>query len=471
MIEETELIAPESDKLSSWKFASFATVACLIYQLLNPGAGYDLYLQTYAILGLWPVFSIGYMFWKSKHIALGIFFLTIFQTWNMFLHPYMADAQFTATYRTVNPAYFPGMGFFSFASVIALYLGFIWGYYNLNHTSFWKSSIMSYNSVYQSLIWTVIIGISISSIQSILGFLGLSISFLSSIDVMIPTVIGSLLTMYILRGGRNIILIVLTSGYLIYNFIYVVGGTLFIYVILMVMGPLIAYITEQKKIPYLGIIVGSLLLTPLYVSRHEYRNIGLYSTGSAKFDLGLKIIKENYSHFTIKNLNSHKTEDSNPYKDDRMEGVTYLAQIVHCHEDLNYPYQYGKTFIWLPTMFIPRMFIPMRPGQNMGTEWAEYYHVKDPSWRCSINFPMLVEFYCNFGWVGMVIMSFLNGLAIVWVMGKFNFGHGDLNLLLLLFIAIKLIVVEANITLNYGLILQVLFTCWLIKKYQLKHYN
>lgn len=469
MPEYSELIAPQSDKKTSWKFASIATIVCLINQLINPGLGYDLYLQIYAILGLWPVFSLVFMFWKSKQIALGIFLLTVFQTWNMFLHPYLADAQYFATYRTVNPLHYPEMGFFCLLSIFSLYFGFIWGYYKLGHSSFWGISVMSYEAVHKSLIWILIVGISSSLLQSVLGYFGLTISFLSSIDIMIPTVVGSLLMMYLLRNGKNLVLILLTLTYLIYNFIYVVGGTLFIYVILMMMGPLVVFVTERKKIPYFWIIVGCILLLPIYAHRHEYRSMGLHSSGAVKFDLGRKILKETYSNFSFEDLSKGDTHTSDPYKDDRMEGVTYLAQIVHCHEDLDYPYQFGNTFKWLPTMFMPRMFMPMRPGQNMGTEWAEYYHVKDPSWRCSINFPMLVEFYCNFGWLGMVLMSFINGLAIVWVMGKFNFGYGDANLLLLLFVAIKIIVVEANITLNYGLILQVLFVCWLIKKYQIKH--
>lgn len=101
----------------------------------------------------------------------------------------------------------------------------------------------------------------------------------------------------------------------------------------------------------------------------------------------------------------------------------------------------------------------------MGDQWAIYYGLKDKSWRASINFPMLCEFYANFGYLGMIFLSFFNGILIVWFMRKFNDGEGDTNLLLLIFIVSKIIVVEANVTLAYGAILQVIAVCWLYKRY------
>ena len=115
-------------------------------------------------------------------------------------------------------------------------------------------------------------------------------------------------------------------------------------------------------------------------------------------------------------------------------------------------------------MVLPHFLIPFRPPQNMGDQWAVYYGLKDPSWRASINFPMLCEFYANFGYFGMVFFSFLCGILVVWFMGKFNDGVGDLNLLLLIFVVSKIVVVEANISLGYGAILQVMTVCWLYKK-------
>ena len=81
---------------------------------------------------------------------------------------------------------------------------------------------------------------------------------------------------------------------------------------------------------------------------------------------------------------------------------------------------------------------------------------------------MLCEFYANFGYLGMIILSFFNGIFIIWMMGKFNNGIGDTNLMLLIFVVTKIIVIEANVTLAYGAILQVITICWLIKKFILR---
>lgn len=446
-------------------FALIATISWVLYQISYPSGGYDLSLQLFAVIAFYPIINIGYLVFTTRKIALGIFFLTIYQTWNMFLSPYLGDEQVTAALRTVNTNYLYSMGFFSMLSVIALYIGFMWGFNKIRIKPFWEPSFLKAKSIRKGLIVSMLAGWILTGISSILGFVGLHISFISSISSMLPAVVGALLVIYCLRGGRNFIIILPSIIYLVINFIYSIGGTLFIYTIILLLGPVIAYITETNKIPYIAICASIILLMPVFINRHQYRNVGLYLTGTAKFELGYKILSENYSDFSFEKRNELTEEsDKNKYVDNRFEGVTYLGQIVHCHEDLNYPLLLGKTFVWLPTMFLPRMFVPMRPGQNMGSEWAEYYGVKDPNWQCSINFPMLVEFYCNFGWFGMVILSLLNGLAIAWVMSLFCYGKGDVNLLILLFISLKIIVVEANVTLNYGLILQVLFICWLIKR-------
>lgn len=455
------------ENLTSNLIALVVTVLWVAYQLLFPAEGYGLNLQLYAVIAFYPLISMGYLVVKTRRIALVIFFLTLYQTWNMFLEPYLGDLQMTAVRRTVNPNYLNEMGFFSMLSVIALYVGFMFGYRKIKIKSFWKPSFMAIKSVRKSLIFSMLSGWIITVVSTLLAFVGLEMSFLSSISYMIPAVVGALLVIYYLRKGRNVVLIALSLIYLVYYFIDSIGGTLFIYTIILFLGPIVAYITETNKIPYITIGVIVILILPVFINRHEHRSVGLYSSGVERYELGCKILSENYSDFSLEKFTEAIDSSDEPDNvENRFEGVTYLGQVVHCHEDLHYPMQYGKTFVWLPTMFLPRMFVPMRPGQNMGSEWAEYYGLKDPKWNCSINFPMLVEFYCDFGWGGMVILSLLNGLAIAWVMSLFCYGRGDVNLLLLLFISLKLIVVEANVTLNYGLILQVLFICWLIKRFR-----
>lgn len=441
-------------------------LACL-YKLFFPSKGYDIEEQLFAIIGLYPVFVMFLIFLFTKKIAFGIFFLTVFQTWNMFLSPFLGAKQMTATLRTINPESLFPMGFFCMLSIFTLFWGFLYGIKNISVHPFWKSTELYGPKIKKVLIICLILGVSLTSISSALSLIGLQISFLSSIDSMMPAVVAALLTMYYLREGKNVLLFLFSIIYLLICFISDVGGTLFINIIILILGPVIAYINEKKKIPYVAILGTVVLLMPIYLTRHDYRNVGLYLNGNMKYEWGMKILKDNYSNFSINDITDNLTNSGeNKYHDNRFEGVTYLGQVVHCHQDLGYSFKYGETFVWLPTMFLPRMFLPIRPGQNMGDNWAEYYGLKDKSWNCSINFPMLVEFYANFGWIGMIVLSWLNGYAICWVMSLFNFGKGDLNLLLLLFISLKLIVVEANITLNYGLIIQVLFICWIIKKYQ-----
>lgn len=228
-------------------FATICVIFACLYVLLTPSGAYGLFLELCTAVSIWPMMSIAYIFFSSREIAFGIFFLTVFQTWNMFLHPYWGEEQYTAVYRTVNEAYLPLMGFVSGLSLFALYYGFKYGYRQIMVRPFWEYQSFDLSHITKLIIWSLAFGICNSTIQILLGQMGLKISFLSSLNMMVPAVVGALLTIYFLRDGRNILIAVFSVLYLIYSFIYIVGGTLFIYVIVMISGPLVSYITERKK--------------------------------------------------------------------------------------------------------------------------------------------------------------------------------------------------------------------------------
>ena len=65
----------------------------------------------------------------------------------------------------------------------------------------------------------------------------------------------------------------------------------------------------------------------------------------------------------------------------------------------------------------------------------------------------------------MIILSFFNGIFYYMDDGQIQYGIEDTNLMLLIFVVTKIIVIEANVTLAYGAILQVITICWLIKRF------
>lgn len=442
-------------------------VGALLYYLFQSDGAYGSWPRIAADIALVPVIASVLYLVKVRTLPNAIFTVVIYQTWNMFLSPYLWTEKIVAVHRVINEEHVPTMAFFSMLAVWSLYFGY---YATINSKRktrpFFPDRKFPNTLVGRYMIVAIVLGFTVGIVDFMMQSLGLKTSFLAMISQMLPTAVLCLFSIYIVRGGKNPFLIVLISIYVAYYFVYYVGGTLFIYSILLVMAPLAVYIVEKGKIPVAATVLITIALLPIYMSRHDYRSEGLYSSGAERMAIGMKILEEEYVHFSLeKNMERLKQRDDESNVDNRFEGVSYLATVVYCQEDLNYPYQYGQTFMWLPTMVVPHFLMPMRPGQNMGDDWAVYYQVKGADWKASINFPMLVEFYCNFGWLGMIILPFFQGWFIAFVCRKFNGGKGDLNLLFLLFVMPQLFVIEANITLAYGLIIQVMFVIWLFQKF------
>lgn len=436
-----------------------------VYLSLHTVGYYDITLRILAAIGLIPVISSALILFTTREIRMAVMTLVLYQTWNMFLEPYTWNMPVESVYRVFNNADFPEMALASDLSLFALYFGFMCSFDRVSAKPFFKESYMSAVQLKKVVLWMIIGGYLLGGFQIIVSMIGLPFGFIGLIDTMLPATVGAVFVLYYLRGGRNVLLTILVGCYMAYYFVYYVGGTLFVYSIFLVMAPTVVYIVERRKIPYFVLCVTIIFLLPIYMTRHDYRNEGLHSTGAVRMAIGMEILVNEYSNISIdrwKQNYDKKQEDYNV--DNRTEGVSYLGQVVNCHKRDNYPYLWGKTMVWLPTMIIPHFLIPFRPSQNMGDAWAIYYKLKDPSWQASINFPMLVEFYANLGYLGMIVFQFLNGILIVWFMRKFNDGLGDANLLLLIFIITKIVVVEANVTLAYGAVLQVMTMCWLFKK-------
>lgn len=447
----------------------YSVLISSIYLIFHLTGYYDFSLRFTAAVGLIPAVSMALLMLQTAEIRMAVFTLVLYQTWNMFLQPYTWELPVRSVYRIFSEEDFPMMAFCSALSIWTLYLGLMYGMQTIKPKPLFHENRLNVKQIEKLLISMIIGGFVLKVAQTIIKILGISFGFFGLIETMLPATVGAVALLYWLRGGRKIIYLVLATVYMAYYFVYYVGGTLFIYSIFLVAAPTIMYIVERKRIPYKAVIFVAILLMPIYLSRHTYRNDGLYSKGSERLLIGWKILETEYANASISHWKKLVEKENKDYNvDNRTEGVSYLGTIVHRINIGRSQYIYGETMAWLPTMVLPHFLIPFRPDQNMGSKWAEYYGLKDPSWRASINFPMLCEFYANFGYLGMILFSFLNGILIIWLMSKFNNGIGDANLLLLIFVVTKIIVIEANVSLAYGAILQVIVACWLFKRFVFK---
>ncbi len=248
--------------------------------------------------------------------------------------------------------------------------------------------------------------------------------------------------------------------FLLSEFLFRLSTTLFSEVAILFAGPLIVYYREKRKLPIIPLVIGLIVLVPLYQTRKYFRfqssEIQEFSgDGIAK---GRVIMENAYSLDGRQNYQNLVKEGDDI---NRFENLSFISHVVVQHKEGRKNFLNGETFYWLPLVPIPRLFFPSKPENVMSTDVATDYGLRGEISIASINFPMLVEGYINFDFNGMLVMAFIFGLAYKWFVLKFGFGYGDINLIII-FNSIKQFThAEGNITLVFGALIQV-FLFWTV---------
>jgi hypothetical protein len=104
----------------------------------------------------------------------------------------------------------------------------------------------------------------------------------------------------------------------------------------------------------------------------------------------------------------------------RSANLDLLADVVR-QTGSTVPFWGGETYLSLVGFAIPRFIWPSKPTKTLGQDFGHRYGYLD-SWDTwtSINLPFLVEFYANFGEIGVLI-----GMAIVGLL--YRLLDNDLN--------------------------------------------
>ena len=104
----------------------------------------------------------------------------------------------------------------------------------------------------------------------------------------------------------------------------------------------------------------------------------------------------------------------------RSANLDLLADVVR-QTGTTVPFWGGETYLSLVGFAVPRFIWPSKPTKTLGQDFGHRYGYLD-SWDTwtSINLPFLVEFYANFGEIGVLI-----GMAVVGVL--YRLLDNDLN--------------------------------------------
>lgn len=97
---------------------------------------------------------------------------------------------------------------------------------------------------------------------------------------------------------------------------------------------------------------------------------------------------------------------------DRINRLRTLIEVISLTPNPQ-PYRYGSTYLPLLTKWIPRLFWENKPREDLGNEWSRVYGLSPPDdFAYSYNLPWIAEMYMNFGFPGIIGVSFLIGLLV-----------------------------------------------------------
>lgn len=147
----------------------------------------------------------------------------------------------------------------------------------------------------------------------------------------------------------------------------------------------------------------------------------------------------------------------------RSANMDLLADVVRRTPD-PIPYWHGRSYVSLVGLAIPRFLWPNKPTKNLGQEFGHRYSVLDASdTHTSFNLPFLVEFYANFGEVGVVLGMLLVGL-IYGLLTRLTNNPGQSAPLTMVGIVIMLplLNIESDFSLTFGGLVLDGFALWLV---------
>jgi hypothetical protein len=76
------------------------------------------------------------------------------------------------------------------------------------------------------------------------------------------------------------------------------------------------------------------------------------------------------------------------------------------------PYRFGSTYTPLFTKWIPRILWESKPRETLGNDWGRSYQlINNDNFAISFNLPWIAEMYMNFGFFGVLGVSFIIGLV------------------------------------------------------------
>ena len=157
-------------------------------------------------------------------------------------------------------------------------------------------------------------------------------------------------------------------------------------------------------------------------------------------------------------INASRNDEIADHKYSVLWRLSYTASALsHVMEETpaNIPFWNGVSYLPIIYKFIPRILWPQKPKESMGQDFGHQYKLlSDDNYTTSMNAPIIVEAYFNYGLFGVVLVSIFMGILVsLWSL-KFNlkkFNSKDvISVFVVAFSSLYSIQWESNLSMYVG---------------------
>lgn len=200
-----------------------------------------------------------------------------------------------------------------------------------------------------------------------------------------------------------------------------------------------------------GILLGGVLIVSLRGVAEQYRRIVWFQDQGGSIpersQIFFNLLRQRVATDGVEGAVSQGFETTAG----RSANLDLLADVIR-RTPTEIPYWDGATYLSLVGAFVPRFLWPDKPTKELGQAFGHRYgYIGENDNGTAVNLPILVEFYLNFGMIGVAL-----GMALVGIIYRLverainNPGQDDVLSLAGIVLMIPLTNIESDFSLGFG---------------------
>lgn len=243
---------------------------------------------------------------------------------------------------------------------------------------------------------------SVGQMYAPLGYVSIGLLFVLGLDGNLP------------KGQQ----ILLNAAIILTVVIKLLSGSLADPVFLLVFLAIL-YWDKKRSIPWRFVLIGILIAVLLNPIKGAYRQATWFAESSqSNFEKAVQLYELADAYYSSDDIFSTVGEDTTTVN--RLAHISIFSHVISMTPG-QVPYWAGESYQTLWTSFIPRVLWPDKPKATIGQDFGHRYDlVGEHDEATSMNLPWLVEFYANFGALGVVGGMFAVGVLFRFLVQKFS---------------------------------------------------